>query len=126
MREDIMNNKISIGNEVLVFNKNNSITDYKEAIVVSIEEIEYTNHHSNSEYISLYTIMDDNGKLYKATNSKDLYGSFYILTKQEYLSYLLYYINLNNNKIMDIKKENETLTRLYSEFTNSNTLKLKK
>lgn len=111
-----MDNKVNVGDEVLIFESYYN-DDYDKGInwyypikpfirgkVVSVERSDDLSQHGSPWHVTIYTVLGEDGKIYRGTYRHSIIGNSFFYTKGDYVECLNNYIRLNNEKVDEINK----------------------
>ena len=113
-----MENKLNVGDEVLVFKYIPSWgvkQDYKNYLigkVVSCELSDDISYHGSAQYVTNYTVVDDDGKKHYGNYLTPHLGDSFFMTKEDYIDYLERKLMSNNCDIRLIEVENTRIKTL--------------
>lgn len=113
-----MNKELNIGDEVLVFNYirewgiNQNYEHYIKGNVVESEISNDLSHHGSPWYVMNYTVLGEDGNKYFGNYKHPTLGNSFFMTQEDYTHYLEKKILSNQEKILELKKENRKKVRL--------------
>ena len=117
-----MDKKLEIGDEVLIFTyipswgPNQNYKRFLRGKVVSYELSDDISHHGSAQYVTIYTVIDEDGNKHYGNYYDPIIGDSFFMTKEDYINYLEKVIASNNNEIRDIKRKNRKIRKRINSF----------
>ena len=116
-----MNEKLNIGDEVLIFRYiryirgwgiNQDYEHYTRGIVVKSEMSDDLSYHGSPWNVINYTVLGEDGTLYFGNYKHPTLGDSFFMTQEDYIHYLERKIANNQEKILDINEENQKIQQM--------------
>lgn len=121
----MIDNIIPNGTEVLIFKFvdvniiRKTEENYIKGIIKNSEIMEYPVMYGSPYERRIYTVIGEDKKEYYGT-----YGfsttDYYFMTTEDYTKKLQYYISENNNKINNLKNQNNSYNQIINDLRNDN------
>ena len=113
-----MDEKLNIGDEVLIFKYirewgiNQDYEHYTRGNVVKSEISDDLSYHGSPWCVMNYTVLGENGTLYFGNYKHPSLGNCFFMTQEDYIHYLERKIANNQEKILEINKENKKIQQM--------------
>ena len=110
------------GTEVLIFKYipglglEQDMKQYIKGTIIKSEMSEDLSYHGSPWYVTNYTVLGEDGMEYFGNYGNCVIGSSYFMTEEDYISYLIRKIELNNAIITEIENENEELEEIITNI----------
>ena len=127
MDEEVLN----IGDEVLIFKYIREWgidQDYKHYIkgyVINRKMSDDLSYHGSPWSVMNYTVIGEDGKDYFGNYKKPTLGDSFFMIQEDYVRYLEREIRGNQEKILEINKENQTLQKMIENVKNEKNQKVR-
>ncbi len=114
------------GTEVLIFNYISGglyedMEHYIRGNVIKSEMSDDLSYHGSPWHVINYTVLGEDGNEYFGNYGEHTLGSNYFMTEEDYINYLNSIIEINNERILEIKEENNKLEEMVKMVkTNTN------
>ena len=113
-----MDEELNIGDEVLIFRYirewgiNQDYEHYTRGNVVKSEISDDLSYHGSPWCVMNYTVLGENGTLYFGNYKHPSLGNSFFMTQEDYIHYLERKIANNQEKILEINKENKKIQQM--------------
>ncbi len=105
------------GTEVLIFNYISGglykdMEHYIRGNIIKSEMSDDLSYHGSPWYVVNYTVLGEDGNEYFGNYGEHTLGDNYFMTEEDYINYLKGSIQINNERILKIKEENNELEEM--------------
>lgn len=108
-----MDKELNVGDEVLIFNYirewgiNQDDEHYIKGSIVKSEMSDDLSYHGSPWYVINYTVLGEDGTIYFGNYKYPTLGNSFFMTQEDYIHYLERKIANNQEKILELNKENQ-------------------
>ena len=112
-----MEKKLNVGDNVLVFENYKYISPFEilpfiNGTVVECRESDDLSYHGSPWYVYLYKVIGEDGNTYLGSYRSSIIGNAYYYKVEDYIEYLKYIKEHNENEILELTQKNQSIDEL--------------